>query len=200
MILVSPAHFTLIDSSDLETAGWPVTLSSCKWGSLGPGGCPCGPAPCLVVLSADWLAGVWFFFMLCGPRAGRKTRSAGDDIRETSSENTRIAALTVKRFSLRNPLRSTYIQFCNKIDICWAVDCWYDSAECWRAWRGRRVLTAAVVTGRGRNPGGVGLNENTTRLVVCVFPCSYRHLVAILFLPIRESTFCSGLFKFAQLL
>lgn len=46
----------------------------------------------------------------------------------------------------------------------------------------------------GQESGGVGLNENTTRLVVCVFPCSYRHLVAILFLPIRGSTFCSGLF------
>lgn len=33
---------------------------------------------------------------------------------------------------------------------------------------GRRVLSEVVVTGRGRNPGGVGLNENTTRLVVCI--------------------------------
>lgn len=29
-------------------------------------------------------------------------------------------------------------------------------------------MCGAVVTGRGRNPGGAGLNENTTRLVVCI--------------------------------
>lgn len=29
-------------------------------------------------------------------------------------------------------------------------------------------MSEVVVTGRGRNPGGVGLNENTTRLVVCI--------------------------------
>lgn len=31
-----------------------------------------------------------------------------------------------------------------------------------------RVFSEAVVTGRGSHPGGAGLNENTTRLVVCI--------------------------------
>lgn len=31
-----------------------------------------------------------------------------------------------------------------------------------------RVFSRAVVTGRGSHPGGAGLNENTTRLVVCI--------------------------------
>lgn len=77
-LLVSHAPPSLTDSSDLETAGWPVTLSPCKWAALGPGGCPCGPAPCLVVLSADWLPGAWSVFMRCRQAAGDKTRRVAD--------------------------------------------------------------------------------------------------------------------------
>lgn len=91
--VVNPAPRRLIDNSDPETAGWPVTLSPCKWAALGPGGCPCGPAPCLVVLSADWLAGARLFFMRCGPAAGTKTRRTAA-IRGTSLSplppNTRV--------------------------------------------------------------------------------------------------------------
>lgn len=72
---LSSAHASLTDSSELETAGQPVTLSPCKWAAVGPGWCPCGPAPCLVVLIADWLPGAWSVFMRCWPAAGAKTRT-----------------------------------------------------------------------------------------------------------------------------
>lgn len=74
-----------------------------------------------------------------------------------------------------------------------------DSAESRRARCGRRVLSEAVVTGRGRNPGGAGLNENTTRLVVCI-PVLVSPSCCNPILRIWGSTFRSAVFKVVRLI
>lgn len=163
--LTNPAHSSLIDSFDPETAGWSVTLSPCKWGSLGPGGCPCGPAPCLVVLSADWLTGVRLFFTRCGPAAGTKTRRTDDDAYDAASSRINRRGVNTDSILPLAPFGWTLDKFKANISICVNQEWRYGVEEVairTPGFDGVRSNRAAQESRR------VGLNENTTRLVVCI--------------------------------